>query len=116
MCDRLQHFDHRQQGRFANAFKSGYNSEEVVMDFGQGYEGEGDVTFHTRIVTSPMYARQMIELLTQTLEDFEAAYGPSRTRVIPRQVPRGGRRDEFMEFRRLFPPALRRSAISTPPA
>ncbi len=79
------------QARFANSFRTGYNSEEIVIDFGQGYEGGGAVTFHTRIVTSPMYAKQMVELLMLTLEDFEAVYGTSRTTIA---IPVGKSRRE----------------------
>jgi Protein of unknown function (DUF3467) len=53
----------RPQGKYANYFEVGMSYEEVVIDFGQAFEGQDSITFHTRIVTSPAYARSLELLL-----------------------------------------------------
>ena len=45
-------------GRYANYFRIGHNACEFVLDFGQVYEAEYvESKLHTRIVTSPVYAK-----------------------------------------------------------
>jgi hypothetical protein len=55
------------EGRYANHLEVGHNAEEVVMDFGQVFEGEPPLV-HTRIVTHPSFAREMVEVLNESLE------------------------------------------------
>lgn len=64
------------EARYANHFDVGCNAIEVVIDFGQAYGDEPRV--HTRIVTSPFYASQLIEILAKALRDLgvEAPPGP----------------------------------------
>ena len=45
--------------RWANYFEVGYNAYEVVLHFGQFYAHNGDVQWHTRIVTHPAYAAHL---------------------------------------------------------
>jgi hypothetical protein len=62
-------------GRYSNFFKVGYNAFEVLLDFGQSYmDGDGE-SVHTRIVTSPAYAKALSELLIESLRYYEANYG-----------------------------------------
>lgn len=68
----LQH----QEARYANYFEVGFNMEEVVLNLGQGYEDSSTVSVHTRIVTSPAYAKYLADLLQQTIVEYEAAHGP----------------------------------------
>ena len=61
--------DGRPEARYANYFEVGVTTEEVVIDLGQSYgEGERPV-LHTRIVTSPGYARVLTDLLEGSLAD-----------------------------------------------
>jgi len=63
------------QGRYSNFFKIGYTAFEFLLDFGQVYTDSGADNVHTRIVTTPQYAKALAELLMQTLKDFETKYG-----------------------------------------
>ena len=63
------------QGRYSNFFKIGYNAFEFLLDFGQVYQDTGADNVHTRIVTTPQYAKALSELLIRTLADFETNYG-----------------------------------------
>jgi hypothetical protein len=66
-------------GRYANYFVVGYNVSEIVIDFGQFYNGAEEACVHTRIITSPAYAQVLLETLKESLdqrhESFECSEG-----------------------------------------
>jgi hypothetical protein len=64
------------EGRYANYFKAGHNAFEVILEFAQFYEGDAQPIVHTRIVTSPAYAKTFLEVLRDSLEKYENVYGP----------------------------------------
>jgi hypothetical protein len=64
------------EGRYANYFKAGHNAFEVILEFAQFYEGDTQPRVHTRIVTSPAYAKAFFEVLRDSLATYENAYGP----------------------------------------
>jgi len=61
---------------YANFVVVGHNAFEVVLEFGQVYEGNDEPHMHTRLVTTPAYAKAMLETLRTSLARFEAAHGP----------------------------------------
>jgi len=69
------------EGRYANHLEVGHNAQDLVMDFGQVFEDEQPL-MHTRIVTHPTFARQMVEVLRQSLDRHEKLHGrePGRRR------------------------------------
>jgi hypothetical protein len=58
------------KGIYANYVEVGHTAFEIVIDFGQRYDGKGPSPCHTRIVMSPVYA----EALRRTLDDALAQY------------------------------------------
>jgi hypothetical protein len=64
-------------GKYANHFEVGSNAFEIVLDFGQWYEG-GAPELHTRIVTSPRYALILMKVLENALKDYETRFGALR--------------------------------------
>jgi hypothetical protein len=60
----------RKEVHYANVFQLGHNAFEFLLELGQH---EGDT--HTRIYLSPMGARILSELLRETLELHEQAFG-----------------------------------------
>ena len=62
-------------GCYANHFNVGHNAFEFVIDFGQFYEGQSQARMHTRIITAPVYAKQLLRIFTDSMEDFERVYG-----------------------------------------
>jgi hypothetical protein len=66
------------EGRYANYFKTGYNAFEFLLDFGQSYNGGERAQFHTRIITSPIYAKTLLDLLQNSIDLYEQAFGPVR--------------------------------------
>ena len=59
------------EGRYANYFEVGHNAVEFIVDFGQLYDESLDAKIHTRIVTSPLYAKALIEVLQESLSQFD---------------------------------------------
>ena len=62
-------------GRYANFLKVGYTEYEFLLDFGQSF-GQEDPRVHTRIVTTPTHAKALSRTLRESVEQFEARYGP----------------------------------------
>ena len=68
--------DDKLEGRYANYFKVGYNAFEFVIDFGQCYnEEDNGEQPHTRIVTSPFYAKALLEMLQKSVSQYEQHHG-----------------------------------------
>jgi hypothetical protein len=63
------------EGRYANYFEIGHNAFEFLLEFGQMYFEEPEGRMHTRIVTSPMYAKRLAETLNRALCQYEQAHG-----------------------------------------
>jgi hypothetical protein len=66
------------QGKYANYFQVGHNAFEFVIDFGQLYSEARQAQFHTRIITSPTYARELSRVLIESLKQYEKAFGPMK--------------------------------------
>jgi len=64
--------------RYANYFEIGHNAAEFVFDFGQAYSTAEERQLHTRIVTSPSYAKALLRLLERSIERHERTYGEIR--------------------------------------
>ncbi len=63
------------EGRYANFFQVGHTAFEFLIDFGQLYPDVRGEQFHTRIVTSPTYAKELLRLLRESIEQYERTYG-----------------------------------------
>lgn len=59
---------------YANYFQVGCNAFEFIIDFGQLYEDQASERFHTRIVTNPMYAKELLQTLEESIRVFESSY------------------------------------------
>jgi hypothetical protein len=60
--------------RYTNCFRVGHNATEFVLDFGESYDEERE-TFHTRIVTSPSCAADLLEVLRKSLREHGRTFG-----------------------------------------
>lgn len=63
------------EGKYANYFQVGYNAFEFLLDFGQLYSDKNQKRYHTRIVTSPSYARELLKVLGASMERYEETFG-----------------------------------------
>jgi Protein of unknown function (DUF3467) len=68
------------EGKYANHFRVGHNAFEFLLDFGQLFSDGEQEHIHTRIVTSPSYAQELLEILDAQMEQYEQAYGPIKER------------------------------------
>jgi hypothetical protein len=68
------HLDHPREGRYANHFHIGYNAFEMILQFGQFYEGNTQPVMHTTIITSPAYAENLLHLLNSTLAQYKESF------------------------------------------
>lgn len=64
----------RVKGVYANYFEVGHTAFEFVIDFGQGYASQKP-SCHTRIVTSPTYARALLQTLTAAVDEYRQRFG-----------------------------------------
>jgi hypothetical protein len=63
------------EGKYANYFEIGNNAFEFVLDFGQRYSETLQERIHTRIVTGPSYAKELMRVLEGAIEQYEQTYG-----------------------------------------
>lgn len=63
------------EGRYANSFQIGHNAFEFLLDFGQVSPDCEEARFHTRIITGPVYAKALSELLRESIERYEHTFG-----------------------------------------
>jgi hypothetical protein len=68
----------RIEGKYANYFQIGHNAFEFLLDFGQMYSDGTQERFHTRIVTGPSYAKELLKVLSESIEQYEATFGPTK--------------------------------------
>ncbi len=62
-------------GRYANYFKVGHNAFEFLFDFGQIYAQDRPAPLHTRIITTPVYAKSLSGLLQESIDQYEQLFG-----------------------------------------
>jgi hypothetical protein len=78
----------KSKGCYANYLKIGQNAFEILLVFGHLYLDDAHIDhealFHTRIVTTPVYAKAFLKVLGDCINDHERAFG-----IIP---------DEIVEF------------------
>jgi hypothetical protein len=65
----------RVEGKYANFFKVGHNAYEFVLEFAQSYSDSPDEKAHTRIITTPAYAKELLAVLQHAITDYEREFG-----------------------------------------
>lgn len=66
------------EAKYANYFQIGQNAIEFIIEFGQLYSDDVAPLLHTRIITNPAYAKNLLILLGEALENHEHQFGPLR--------------------------------------
>jgi hypothetical protein len=62
-------------GRYANYFTVGHNAFEFLFDFGQIHTESQPASLHTRIITTPVYAKAFLTLLQESIDQHEQNFG-----------------------------------------
>jgi hypothetical protein len=65
----------RAESKYANFFQVGHNELEFIVDFGQSFSDGREEHFHTRIVTSPAYAKELLRVLQDSINGYELTFG-----------------------------------------
>jgi hypothetical protein len=66
----------RGEARYSNHLEIGQNAFEFLLEFGQAYDSpEEKPLVHTRIVTSPYYAKHFSDLLLESVRRYEEQNG-----------------------------------------
>ncbi len=63
------------KGNYANHFEIGHNALEFILDFSQSYDVTEEAELCTRVVTSPSYAKALLQVLEKAITQFEQSYG-----------------------------------------
>jgi hypothetical protein len=61
---------------FANII---HNPAEFVFDFGRVVPGRAEVRVLSRVLTTPLHAKQFLDALSQNIAMYEKSFGPIRT-------------------------------------
>ena len=64
------------EGRYANVFHVGHNAAEFLIDFGQYFPADHGEQIHTRIITHPTYAKELLAVLARSIGAYEGKFGP----------------------------------------
>ncbi len=67
-------------GRYVNVFRVGFNAFEVVIEFGERFDGE-PLSMHTRVITNPIFARALVDSLIETLASYDSTYSAEPSRL-----------------------------------
>jgi len=68
------------EARYANYFSLGHAACEIVLEFGQFYDGDEEPQPHTRIITTPAGANKFLALLKDSMKQYETQYGQTLER------------------------------------
>jgi hypothetical protein len=63
------------EGVYVNFGSIVHNRSEFVLDLGRIVPGRPDVKILSRILTTPLHAKQLCRALAQNLEQYEKTYG-----------------------------------------
>jgi hypothetical protein len=63
-------------GRYANLFRVGFNAFELVIEFGERFSDGERARIHTRVVTNPVFARDLVESLKAALAEYADTHAP----------------------------------------
>ncbi len=73
--DKIFQGDKKLEGKYANFFAIGHSEYEYIFDFGQSYSENEDAELYTRIVLSPVHAKNFLKTLEKSIAQFETTFG-----------------------------------------
>jgi hypothetical protein len=66
-------------GTYVNFANIIHNPAEFVFDFGRLVPGRAEVRVLSRVLTTPIHAKQFLDALAQNIAVYEKNFGPIRT-------------------------------------
>src|SRR5437660_7513371 len=73
--------DNISQGEYVNFANIIHSPSEFVIDLGRIMPGRTDVKVFSRVVMTPLHAKQFLDALAQNISMFEQKYGEIRVDV-----------------------------------
>jgi hypothetical protein len=73
--------DNISQGEYVNFANIIHSPSEFVIDLGRIMPGRTDVKVFSRVVMTPLHAKQLLDALAQNIAIFEGKYGEIRVDV-----------------------------------
>jgi Protein of unknown function (DUF3467) len=70
--------DNVSQGEYVNFANIIHSPSEFVVDLGRMMPGRNDVKVYSRVIMTPLHAKQLLEALAQNISLFEQKYGEIR--------------------------------------
>ncbi|MEA2568615.1 MAG: hypothetical protein QOI24_616 [Acidobacteriota bacterium] len=70
--------DNVAQGEYINFANIIHSPSEFVIDLGRMVPGRTDVKVYSRVIMSPLHAKQLLEVLGQNIGIYESKFGEIR--------------------------------------
>ena len=70
--------DHVAQGEYVNFANIIHSQSEFILDLGRVVPGRTDVKIYSRVILTPLHAKQLLEALGHNLALFEQKFGEIR--------------------------------------
>ncbi|MGZ8795814.1 MAG: DUF3467 domain-containing protein, partial [Thermoanaerobaculia bacterium] len=67
--------DQTAQGQYVNFANIIHSPSEFVIDLGRIVPGRTDVKVYSRVIMTPLHAKQLLEALAQNISLFEQKFG-----------------------------------------
>ncbi|MDP9361085.1 MAG: DUF3467 domain-containing protein [Acidobacteriota bacterium] len=75
---RIELDDTTAQGQYVNFANIIHSPSEFVIDLGRIVPGRNDVKVYSRVIMTPLHAKQLLEALAQNISLFEQKFGEIR--------------------------------------
>ncbi len=75
---RIELDDQTAQGQYINFANIIHSPSEFVIDLGRIVPGRPDVKVYSRVIMTPLHAKQLLEALAQNITLFEQKFGEIR--------------------------------------
>ncbi|HEV8661437.1 MAG TPA: DUF3467 domain-containing protein [Thermoanaerobaculia bacterium] len=75
---RIELDDQTAQGQYVNFANIIHSPSEFVIDLGRIVPGRTDVKVYSRVIMTPLHAKQLLEALAQNISLFEQKFGEIR--------------------------------------
>lgn len=73
------------QGEYVNFANIIHSPSEFVIDLGRVVPGRNDVKIYSRVILTPLHAKQLLEALGHNISLFEQKYGEIHTDAAAQQ-------------------------------
>ncbi len=75
---RIELDDQTAQGQYVNFANIIHSPSEFVIDLGRIVPGRNDVKVYSRVIMTPLHAKQLLQALAQNISLFEQKFGEIR--------------------------------------